>query len=517
MFLSFKMIICRYVVILLAALSTVAVAAAQDLRELIITKSIESQLVVFAQYPSNAAVMIKSKVPNLWIESNLGIIADLSDRDGGVLRYILSPGRQTLTIKAEGFISVSYQTEVLAARQVLTIDAAPKDIMITDKGGLEITTNPTGARLRIDGIPGSFSTPYVVTDLFAMSYTITAELSGFESQTFRITVNKGVTSVRHIEMTLAEAIIAPITEQRVINRDLIFDLNIKVVPNDADVMINAVLGTQTEKGLINFKLKSGRYLLSVTRDGYSDYEEEFTLNETVPFKLVVLDPIVMVSGSSVNNPQVNDALIPTSSRIEYVSCGGFVRDADGNEYANVTIGIQCWFAENLRTTRYRDGSRISATSDKVTWKKSIIGLWTTYDSDETNDRFFGKLYNWHAVKDSRGLCPAGWKVPAESDWNALAFYLDTSPGGYLKATGSQVWLNPNFGAKDTYGFSGLPGGYYNIYESYMMLGKNATWWSVDQINAYLAWSRGLYYSEDYIVRDPFSKQHGLSVRCLKGI
>jgi uncharacterized protein (TIGR02145 family) len=81
-----------------------------------------------------------------------------------------------------------------------------------------------------------------------------------------------------------------------------------------------------------------------------------------------------------------------------------------------------------------------------------------------------------------------------------------------------VWMSPNHNALDTYGFNALPGGYFNVYESaFAMIGENAAWWSSSEISQTLAWSHSIYYSEDYVLKDPNSKQLGLAVRCLKGL
>jgi len=94
-------------------------------------------------------------------------------------------------------------------------------------------------------------------------------------------------------------------------------------------------------------------------------------------------------------------------------------DIDGNVYKTVQIGTQLWMKENLKTTRYRDGSVIPTNLSDRQWKKTTRGAYAIYDKKPENDKIFGKLYNWYAVADSRNLCPTGWHVPSDAEWTTL--------------------------------------------------------------------------------------------------
>jgi uncharacterized protein (TIGR02145 family) len=127
---------------------------------------------------------------------------------------------------------------------------------------------------------------------------------------------------------------------------------------------------------------------------------------------------------------------------------GTVTDADGNVYTTVTIGTQVWTQQNLRTTKYRDGSPIPNILDDVEWSDQVAGAFCNYNNDEGFVPVYGRLYNWYAVGDPRGLAPAGWRVPTYQEWRAMFDYLGgyDVAGGRLKETGITVWKTPNTGA-----------------------------------------------------------------------
>lgn len=135
-----------------------------------------------------------------------------------------------------------------------------------------------------------------------------------------------------------------------------------------------------------------------------------------------------------------------------------VKDIDGNIYKTVTIGTQVWMAENLKVTKYNDGTVIPNVTLASNWSTQTIGAYCTYDNNEGYVTTYGRLYNWFAVNTGK-LAPVGWRVPTSDDWNSLAVYLGGSKiaGGKLKAVGS-AWSSPNTGATNETGFTALPGG-----------------------------------------------------------
>ncbi len=132
---------------------------------------------------------------------------------------------------------------------------------------------------------------------------------------------------------------------------------------------------------------------------------------------------------------------------------------DGHSYGVVEIGDQCWFAENLRTTVYADGSAIPEETDNTAWAGLSTGARCDYDNDASNVATYGRLYNWYAATDAAELCPTGWHVPTDDEWTALETYLGANghsgtEGAALKSTSG--WAGAN--GTDDFGFSALPGG-----------------------------------------------------------
>ena len=132
-----------------------------------------------------------------------------------------------------------------------------------------------------------------------------------------------------------------------------------------------------------------------------------------------------------------------------------------NTYGVVEIGDQCWFAENLRTTVYADGSAIPEVTDNTAWSGLSTGARCDYDNDASNVATYGRMYNWYAASDAAELCPTGWHVPTDEEWTALETYVGANghsgaEGAALKSTSG--WNNSGNGTDD-FGFSALPGGY----------------------------------------------------------
>jgi uncharacterized protein (TIGR02145 family) len=204
---------------------------------------------------------------------------------------------------------------------------------------------------------------------------------------------------------------------------------------------------------------------------------------------------------------------------------GTMTDQDGNTYKTITIGTQTWMAENLRTTKWRNGGAIPIpyVTDDNEWENLTYGAYCNYNNDAKYTPVYGRLYNWFAVNDSRNLAPAGWHVPSDDEWTTLAFYLGgvSVAGGKLKETGTSHWFSPNTGATNETGFTALPGGYRDYWGKFRLNGDRGYWWTstedlgfyvgsvyffMTKINAEL-----LYY--DYPGRGNI--QNGYSVRCVK--
>lgn len=196
---------------------------------------------------------------------------------------------------------------------------------------------------------------------------------------------------------------------------------------------------------------------------------------------------------------------------------GTVTDIDGNVYATVKIGNQWWMAENLRVTHYRNGDEIPVVTVNDTWWTLAYGACCSYDNSVDNLAVYGRLYNWRAVSDARGLAPEGWHVAADWEWSTLVDYLGGMgvAGGEMKETGTGHWLTPNEGATNSAGFNALPGGGRGYMGYFVGLQANAWFWSSTEYSSSRAYLRELsaYYANIY--RLDHAKDYGYSVRCVK--
>jgi uncharacterized protein (TIGR02145 family) len=197
-----------------------------------------------------------------------------------------------------------------------------------------------------------------------------------------------------------------------------------------------------------------------------------------------------------------------------------VTDIDGNVYNTVQIGTQCWTQSNLTVSKYRNGDNIPNITDGTQWSQTNIsstGAWCNYNNDASNGTTYGKLYNWYAVNDSRGLCPTGWHVPSDSEWTALHTYLGGTSvaGGALKSTTG--WNSPNTGATNSSGFTGLPGGSRVDIGHFgnEIAGYAGMWWSSTFASYNFAWGHYFYHNYVAVYRQSLEARGGFSVRCIK--
>lgn len=175
-------------------------------------------------------------------------------------------------------------------------------------------------------------------------------------------------------------------------------------------------------------------------------------------------------------------------------------------------------------TTYRNGDIIPEVTDPSIWETLTTGAWCYYNNDSSNGPIYGKLYNWFAVTDPRGLAPVGYHVPSDAEWTILSTYLGGEgvsgvAGGKMKEVGLCHWDAPNTGATNESGFAGLPGGYNWYNAGFYNIGIQANFWSSTELPppyTNLAYIRYLYYSNVYNWRGNGNKQTGYSVRLLVG-
>jgi len=193
-----------------------------------------------------------------------------------------------------------------------------------------------------------------------------------------------------------------------------------------------------------------------------------------------------------------------------------LKDIDGNEYKTITIGTQVWMAENLKTTKYNDGTDIPLVTDDKQWQK-YEPAFCWYNNDEAeNKNKYGALYNWYVVNTNK-LCPNGWHVTSSDELRSLVIFsaMDTITGGKLKETGTVHWRIPNKGATNETGFTALPGGLRQYSGEFIYLGEQGTLWISSEENNYIGRGWILTFDDSRVNPNWPSKRDGLSVRCLK--
>jgi len=194
-----------------------------------------------------------------------------------------------------------------------------------------------------------------------------------------------------------------------------------------------------------------------------------------------------------------------------------ITDKDGNVYTSVTIGTQVWMVENLKTTKYSDGTSIPLVTDNEEWANLTTPGYCWYDNDISYKNPYGALYNAYAVRTGK-LCPTGWHVPTDTEWATLLNHAGGPDvaGGKLKETGTTHWASPNTGATDAYGFKYLPGGLRDTYGSTYSIGIVGDYWGNHSQTTGYEYSVGIFYNESVVgtTYDGFLDE-GISVRCLK--
>ncbi|MBM3424517.1 MAG: hypothetical protein FJY06_03360 [Bacteroidetes bacterium] len=186
-------------------------------------------------------------------------------------------------------------------------------------------------------------------------------------------------------------------------------------------------------------------------------------------------------------------------------------------FPEITIGPQVWMKENLNVSTFRNGDPIPEAKTDEEWIRAGEAqqpAWCYYNNDPANGAKYGKMYNWFAVNDPRGLAPKGYHIPSDQEWSDFTAYLgDTLAGIAMKSTNG--W-NENGNGTNTSGFSGLPGGYRGYDGSFNAIGEAGFWWSSTEDDADYVWGRTLGYDVGTVVRDNYGgKEEGFSVRCLR--
>jgi uncharacterized protein (TIGR02145 family) len=182
-------------------------------------------------------------------------------------------------------------------------------------------------------------------------------------------------------------------------------------------------------------------------------------------------------------------------------------------------------AENLKASKYNDGTSIPNIKDSTLWKNNTsTGAYVYYKNDAANNAKYGKLYNWYAVSPTtngyKNVCPTGWHVPTDAEWTILIDYLggDSIAGGKMREVGTKSWNSPNTDATNTSLFSAIPGGGRDWSGNYMYSGDIVFYWSSTEYDTGTAWAQIQQHTEQALYlsfKDNENKKIGGSIRCLR--
>ena len=187
-----------------------------------------------------------------------------------------------------------------------------------------------------------------------------------------------------------------------------------------------------------------------------------------------------------------------------------------NAQGDVKIGTQVWMTKNLDVDRFRNWDLIPEAKNAKEWEKleSETAAFCYYEYDSKNGKVYGKLYNWFAVNDSRGLAPKGYHIPSDAEWTILTEFLGGRDIAGKKMKSKDGWSDDGNGDNSS-GFNGLPGGSCNYFSYFDGMADYGNWWSSSENDAGGAWERYLSNGDTRVYRSFVFKDYGLSVCCLR--
>jgi uncharacterized protein (TIGR02145 family) len=235
---------------------------------------------------------------------------------------------------------------------------------------------------------------------------------------------------------------------------------------------------------------------------------------TIYYPVEVIDKIVFE-----NDAQSNELIrifikgFPQSYFLSGIDSIDFYQD----EYQPITIGRQVWMLRNLNVDHLRNGIEIPEVQESDQWLNQKLGAWCYFDNNPEYGPIYGKLYNWYAVYDPRGLAPKGWHIASEAEWATLLKYLggEDIAAIKLKEKGTDHWPVPNSDATNESGFTALPGGGRLDDGLFSEISETGYWWTSKMYDASRAWVRNVLSYTNLILTDYYDKVDGFSVRCVK--
>ncbi len=261
--------------------------------------------------------------------------------------------------------------------------------------------------------------------------------------------------------------------------------------------------------------------MSVTVDGIGSGEYESAITGLAPGETYFVRAYATTGTGTEYGENLSFTTHLTGVKFNSDLVYGTVSDIEGNNYKTIPIGPLVWMAQNLKTTKFSDGSGIPLVKENFNWSNILTpGYCWFNNNDSMYADIYGAYYNWFAVSTGK-LCPAGWHVPSDSEWESMVSYLggDRVAGSKLKEAGANNWVGPNRDATNQSGFTGLPGGMREaIYGTFGGQGNFGGWWSSTELTtselgtAYYRWIHG---DTTVVVRNGIFKKDGFTVRCVK--
>jgi uncharacterized protein (TIGR02145 family) len=285
-------------------------------------------------------------------------------------------------------------------------------------------------------------------------------------------------------------------------------LNGTVTPNNQVTLISFEYGTDTSYGhsiAANPDTLTGNVVTIVTANLMG-----LTANSTYYFRTKATNSTGTKYGSdaSFTTTKIIKGVYVFNTDLTY----GSVTDVEGNIYKTILIGTQTWMAENLKTTKFNDGTIIPFIIDGTKWAGLSSPGYCWYNSDSVS---YGGMYNWYAV-NSGNLCPTGWHVPTDAQWTALSTYLggENVTGGKLKETGTTHWYS-SITASNSSGFTALPGGYRTSGGDFSSIKRIGYYWTSTEASSTEVYFRDMSYNYTAMDKSSSSKLSGFSVRCIQ--
>ena len=274
---------------------------------------------------------------------------------------------------------------------------------------------------------------------------------------------------------------------------------------------------------------SGNRYLSVSPDSTMVYLQSQSKGSSSTFNIVALNgdnprkylmqanaDTVGISGvlNVQNNMVVAGNINISGGTVQDTS---LITDIDGNTYKTVKVGQWRWMAEDLKTTRFNDGTPIMNITDNTAWMLTFNPGYCWYNNDKGFKSTYGAIYNWFATS-AGNLCPQGWHVPGDFEWSELTIILGgTGVGGQLKEVGTTHWVAPNQDATNTSGFTALPGGGRDNDGLFNGMGLSNTWWTSSMYQTGQSYSWSVSNTSGEITQLPGTDHKtGAAVRCVFG-